>query len=436
MKIMGFIKRPLKDYILYCLMGYAFASAISITMAEFFFLAGLILWIVDTIKNKISLKEQFKSPISLALLVFLVLHLVSAVFGIDAVTSLKDFKKTYIILLYFLAANYLGGEKDIKKVIVSFITGACVVGIYAVVTTAYQKFALGNMDFRASSFSGNHMHAGGMLMMACIVSAGALAYKIKTDLKDARGAALLAAAFLIISAGLLCTYTRGSWLAAFLGVILVVGYADKRLLAAVLVLSVIAAFALRGTSVMDRIESSVRVKPDTNSSANERILMWKSGLLIVKERPLIGIGTANLDKIYPRYRQPGTFEMNQGHLHNNIIQLAVIDGIPGMLAFLWIFGAMWFSFVRGLAMNRSGAAGSRLKAVFFSLFCVSIAFFINGFFEYNFFSAQPALMFWFLTGTGWGILKAGERVSGNGKRRAGKRGTGNVKTKRKTEKKG
>jgi O-antigen ligase len=132
---------------------------------------------------------------------------------------------------------------------------------------------------------------------------------------------------------------------------------------------------------------------------------------------LIGIGTANLDKIYPKYRQQGTFEMNQGHLHNNLIQVAVIDGIPGMLAYLYIFIAMWAGYIKGMA----GIKESHSRAVVFLGLAVSTAFFINGFFEYNLFSSQPALMFWFLTGLGYSELKPGSRNMDSGIKKAGKK---------------
>jgi O-antigen ligase len=254
------------------------------------------------------------------------------------------------------------------------------------------------------------MHAGGMLMMACIVTAAALAYEIKNNISDRAGIILLAAAFIIITGGLMFTYTRGSWLAALLGVLMIAGYTDRRMLVAVLAAVLLAAFLFRGTSIVKRAEGVV--KAGENNSASERILMWKSGLMMIKDRPLTGIGTANLDRIYPKYRQPGTFESNQGHLHNNIIQLAVIDGIPGMLAYLWIFTAMWVSMLRGMA-----APGKEyLKIIFFACFSASVGFFINGFFEYNFVQAQTALIFWFLTGMGYAIIRGNrEPVVGNSK---------------------
>lgn len=407
MELNALQKKPLKDFILYSLIGYAFFSAISITLAELFLLLGLGFWIADVIKNKIPLKEQFKTSVTVPIAVFLFIHLLSAVLGIDPLNSLKDYKKVYIIFMFFLSANYCGKEQDVRKIVNAFISGAVIVGVYCTVNTIYHRFGLHEMNFRASSFSGNHMHAGGMLMMACVVSAAALAHEAWSKIKNYRAILLYALAFIFISAGLMFTYTRGSWLAAFLGVIMIALYTDKRLLMGALVVFVMALFILKDTSFMERAKSAVNV--GKKSSANERLLMWKSGLLMIKDRPLIGIGSANVDKIYPKYRLPESVEPNQGHLHNNIIQLAVIDGIPGALAYLWIFTALAAAYISALIKRKTGY----MKTVLFACFSVSAGFFINGFFEYNFFSSQPVLMFWFLSGLGFAIIKSNERTAGD-----------------------
>src|SRR5208337_4523761 len=156
------MKENIKKYITYSLFLYAFVSTISITLAEIFFIAGLLLWAADSIINKKDIKKEFPVFISLPILFFVIVHFTAAVTGLDPMNSLKDFRKVYIFFILFLAGNYLKSGEDIKKTLDFFVAGAAIVGIYAVITTIKFRYIGHNPDFRASSFSGNHMHAGGM----------------------------------------------------------------------------------------------------------------------------------------------------------------------------------------------------------------------------------------------------------------------------------
>jgi len=389
------MRKNLQDFILYCIILYGFFSAISITLAEIFFILGLLLWLVDTIKNKRNIKEQFNTSISLPLAVFLIIHILCAVFGVDKTANIIHLKKIYIILMFFLVANYLKSPENIKKVINGYIIGATFVGIYAIITTIKYKYIDGNVNFRAVSFSGNHMHAGGFLMMASITTAGIFFQNLKDKMKNY--SILYFLSFIIITTGLVFTFTRGSWIGAIAGIIILAFIFDKRYLLITIILLVVVSILLKDTAVAKRFLSSF--KPGQKTSASERLYMWESGLKILKDYPF-GIGTDSLLKVYPKYKNKNANEENQGHLHNNILQIAVIDGIPGLIAFLWIFINMWFAFIKAIK-NNSGY----IKKIIIISFVVSIGFFVNGFFEYNFMSSQVALMFWFLTGLAEACIK-------------------------------
>jgi|DewCreStandDraft_4_1066084.scaffolds.fasta_scaffold03822_3 O-antigen ligase len=389
------MRKNLQDFILYCIILYGFFSAISITLAEIFFILGLLLWLVDTIKNKRNIKEQFNTSISLPLAVFLIIHILCAVFGVDKTANIIHLKKIYIILMFFLVANYLKSPESIKKVINGYIIGATFVGIYAIITTIKYKYIDGNVNFRAVSFSGNHMHAGGFLMMASITTAGIFFQNLKDKMKNY--SILYFLSFIIITTGLVFTFTRGSWIGAIAGIIILAFIFDKRYLLITIILLVVVSILLKDTAVAKRFLSSF--KPGQKTSASERLYMWESGLKILKDYPF-GIGTDSLLKVYPKYKNKNANEENQGHLHNNILQIAVIDGIPGLIAFLWIFINMWFAFIKAIK-NNSGY----IKKIIIISFVVSIGFFVNGFFEYNFMSSQVALMFWFLTGLAEACIK-------------------------------
>lgn len=389
--------KKLKDLILYCIILYGFFSAVSITIAEIFFILALVFWAVDFIKNKRNLKEQFNSSISFPLAIFLIIHILCAVFGVDKTANIIHLKKIYIILMFFLVINYIKSPDDIKKVINAYITGTVFVAIFAIIMAIKYIYIEGNLNFRAVSFSGNHMHAGGFFMMAAITSAAMAFFYIKKEIKNYKIFILYLSAFIIISTALVFTFTRGSWFGAIAGIFILAFIFDKRYLLILFILFILLAVLLKDTKVAERFLSSF--KPGQKTSASERLYMWQSGIKIINDYPF-GIGTDSLLKIYPKYKHKNAAEENQGHLHNNLLQIAVIDGIPGLIAFLWIFVNFWIASIKAIRKIN----GFERIAVIIS-FVLSAGFFINGFFEYNFMSSQVALMFWFLTGIGQSCIK-------------------------------
>lgn len=391
------MKNKLESFILYCIILYGVFSAISITIAEVFFIIGLLLWVIDTVTNKRDLKEYFRTSITIPLTVFLIIHILCAFFGIDKTANIIHLKKIYIILMFFLVSNYIKNAEDIKKVINAYIAGAIVVGIYAIITTIKYRYIDGNINFRAVSFSGNHMHAGGFLMMAVVVITAMLFYILKEKIKNYRLIIFYSLGFIVTLIALIFTFTRGSWFGAIAGIFILAFIFDKKYLFVVLISFVFIVFLLKDTYIAKRFLSSFKIGGKT--SVTERLYMWESGIKIIKDYPF-GIGTDSLLKIYPKYKNINAAEENQGHLHNNLLQIAVIDGIPGLIAFLWIFLNYWIVSYKGFIKSTGFIRDTILIS-----FVISISFFINGFFEYNFMSSQVALMFWFLAGLGESCIK-------------------------------
>lgn len=215
------------------------------------------------------------------------------------------------------------------------------------------------------------------------------------------------------------TFARGAWAGAVAGLLVVVAAAPiriRRLLAGGLVLGLLAvifaaSFAGGPFRIGERVGSIPRFlracvwtwtdSPEApmalqalDESAAERVRMWRSGARIVRDHPL-GIGVHTLERVYPSYRLPDSIHVNEGHLHNNLVQITVDRGWLGLLAFLAVFvtfgirvGRHWrLSSGRGDPVTR-GAAASVL------------AIFVAGLSEYDFGDSKVAMALWFLLALG------------------------------------
>jgi len=380
-------------YAMFALFGYAACAAVSITLAEVFYVLALVLWIADAFVSKVRPSVYFNSRAAWFFGAFALWHVICALLGVDPLNSLKDSRKIYLMLMYFLASYYLAPEEMKSKASRFMALGAAFVGLYAVSTGFYNRIILHNQDFRAVSFSGNHMHAGGLLMLLSVAMSAYALHYIREFGRNKKQALIFTAAFLLSAAGLLFTFTRGSWIAAFTGVFISALLVNRKAVFALVIAVLVAGFIMKDTSFMQRFISSFNANKGT--SASERVMMWKSGINIIRDNPVTGIGTANLGKVYEKYRNPEANEKEQGHLHNNIIQLGVINGIPGIMLYLALFGALLAAAVKNFSMSsgiKKAAAAAAVSAI--------TAFFFNGFFEYNIFSSQVALLFWFIIGMG------------------------------------
>ncbi len=123
-----------------------------------------------------------------------------------------------------------------------------------------------------------------------------------------------------------------------------------------------------------------------------RIALWRAGLLIFKDHPIVGVGDIDLAVLYKQYKRSFDKEI-QGHMHNNFIHLLATLGIIGFLAVLFLFIKIftihlknYFS-LRGEPFAASyalGAAGS------------FIAFLVAGLTEWNFGDYEIITTIWFM----------------------------------------
>jgi O-antigen ligase len=79
----------------------------------------------------------------------------------------------------------------------------------------------------------------------------------------------------------------------------------------------------------------------------ERFYRWIAGVRMVEEKPLIGFGPSSFYTRYRQYTVPAykTWVSNnpdRSTVHNYFLLTAVEQGIPGLIIFLILFGALLF----------------------------------------------------------------------------------------------
>jgi len=215
---------------------------------------------------RIGLEKAFALYVAAELLAFL--------FSTNHLESFFFMKRLLLILVVYITALHVRDVKTYRTVLLLVLIGLTLYSILGLYTF-----------FTTSSIRLRHIHnsmtAGGLTMMAVLLCAALFVYE-----KQKKRAITWLAAFLINAAALLLTSTRSAWLGALLGLIVIFFIADKRYL---LILPAIMAafyfFTPRG------IAYHIQHVFDPGWGTNvERLAMWSTGLNIVRDYPLFGIG--------------------------------------------------------------------------------------------------------------------------------------------------
>ncbi len=166
--------------------------------------------------------------------------------------------------------------------------------------------------------------------------------------------------------------------------------------------SVVGRFAQDVNSVQDRDptlgETEVGYTDRFGGTMFMRVYQYLTGIEIIKDYPLLGIGADTLGMIYPQYlsevykkRNEHRYFENQNRIHNDILDMAVSRGILGLGVYVWFIYAFTRMVWRGY---REGDAKSKILITGLCSGC--LAYFIQN--QFSFGHVPIITLIWFLVG--------------------------------------
>lgn len=274
---------------------------------------------------------------------FGVAALVGVVVSASPVTSAVEWTRIAAAIAMFFAIEQLalanGGFK--WRAIAAVFLAVPVPVIVAAV-----QAATGDGLFEAAGFSrvtGSFTHSNpfaAFLVVAILMALAAVA------VLSGRRRGLALAVIVLAAPALLLTYTRGAWLALFIGAV-VVGLVLRRasILAGLLVAGI--AVALLIPSVGDRFStvSDVSAEEDYGPGQDSlawRVDYWQRALDLSAESPVVGIGLKQIADTLPEAKQP----------HNDFVRAYVELGVLGLIAFAVMLGRFVVIGPRGTSLLR------------------------------------------------------------------------------------
>jgi hypothetical protein len=274
-------------------------------------------------------------------------------------------------------------------------------------TTVLQQLGISGWsrgrDWRATGFYNHWVTYAEVLQLIASLALG-----IFLAVREKKALLIFAVIGLVFALGM--TVTRASWIGFAVSVVVMLSLSVTRrtllIVAAcaipLVLVSVVVLQQKRGIGFFDR----------QDQSTSWRQMVWKEGFELLVSKPrhlLVGVG---IDSIKGHWREWGLFDNGRqpiGHMHSNLLQIALERGVPALLVWLILIGLyvrmLWKiirreadSFSRGLALGALGGA---------------IGFVTSGLVHYNWGDSEVVTIFYFIMGLCLVVERTNQRTPGS-----------------------
>jgi O-antigen ligase len=367
------------------LLAFAAAPQFSIAAAGILLSLTAILWLALVIVNH----ERIEVPrMFWPLAAYAGATVVASIYSVDPRVSLEDCKQLVLFAIVPIAYRLCRGERSLTAIDVVITVGA-LNAVYGIVQYGILDFD--NVARRVQGNLGHYMTYSGVIMLVACVAVARVMFRRRERI----WAALILPAVLV---ALVLTLSRNAWVGACAGIGTLFLLRDLRSayrMAALLPVALALFIAFAPSAVADRFYSALSLEETAGASVTststvqsnrDRIAMIKSGLHIVRDNPLTGVGPDMVIQVYPGYREPTAVNQRNSHLHNVPLQIAAERGLPALGIWLVFVGVLLYDFLR---LRRTSALPSLANG---AIACL-VAMLAAGLFEYNFGDSEFLMLF-------------------------------------------
>lgn len=315
----------------------------------------LLLFLLDRLRGIGMDVDIERHPISRWLQVMFFWLIVTTLLSWDPIVSLKFTiaRAWFVVGFFFLLAPILRQRERQEHFVLLYLLPLLAVIIYTVVRHAGYGFEKQAGHWVMDPFFKDHTSYGAVLAMFWFPL---LALLIKPN-RQAIGKLGLGVAFVVLTLGLILSFTRAAWVslvaAAALGLLMRLGVKLRTLIvagvlaAALLLLSwdqLLISLERNDQDSSDDLTEHVESISNVSSDASnlERINRWSCALSLWSERPLTGWGPGTYQFVYAPHQRSehrtiiSTNNADRGNAHSEYLGPLAEQGIPGTLIILGI----------------------------------------------------------------------------------------------------
>lgn len=250
--------------------------------------------------------------------VFIIYILLSSIWAYNVLNVFDEFVGHVLpfVVMFISIITIVKEEKQIKNILLIFIGTNIVNSIYSLYLST--KVA------RVEGFTHSPNRLADIFLMFIILNISILLFEKKVKWK-----LLGLISTLLGVGGIIVTYSRGGWLSLLAAIFIVALLRSKKVVLIFMIILLIIPLFMPD-AVMNRFKSIT----DLNESSNRgRILIWKAGINMVKDHPILGVGWHNVKHIYKDYKLH-SHDTIYVQLHNVYLHILAELGIIGLFIFL------------------------------------------------------------------------------------------------------
>ncbi|NLI11049.1 O-antigen ligase family protein [Pelotomaculum propionicicum] len=309
----------------------------SFTLVKVIGAATFIFWFFQTIFKRQKIKTDLFLWVALLFLAWSSCSLLWTVDrdnGIDAILTIIQ-----LVLFYLMSCNLIDSDKKLRAVMGSYIIGATIAAIIAILGVYEAGFA--TRASVSSTQDPNHF--------ACAISVGLILAIYLTCTCRGYQRFLYSASGFLLALGLLLSGSRGTWLAVLASIVAAGLYTKSRIFKITLFAAILIVVLLFNSVIINAMPPliaerivSIAVLGDRGCG---RLDIWMVGLEMVKENWLTGVGIYGFPTAYNDYLLKSYNGIKDRDVmldaHNSFLCLLAELGLLGLLLYSMFWLVSW-----------------------------------------------------------------------------------------------
>jgi O-antigen ligase len=297
----------------------------------------------------------------------------------------------FVIPLYLIATRFFKDTRFMERYFWAYIVSLCLVIIITLIKHSAFGFDQQTGHYVMNPFYKDHTSYGAAIAMFVPLVYGTL---FRKGLSISLRAVVLMAA-LIITIGLIFSYTRAAWLSLIgaLGVFIIMKLRIKFWLVLTVLTTLVAGYVVFQDDITRELERNRQDSSEdfaehiqsmtnvsTDASNLERLNRWSSAWRMFEERPLLGWGPGTYMFNYASFQKHSETTIistnygDAGNAHSEYLGPLCESGVLGMLSFILV---LIFIIYRGVILYYQ-LEDTRLKMLVMSMLLGLITYFLHG----------------------------------------------------------
>lgn len=355
--------------------------SVSISLQQLFFGLSLLVWLISfgiakAVKIDLHLFPRAGwRPYYWAVVAWVLWRLVHIAVSPYAAAEAYQFREIWLFLMLPLFSGVFGSQFSVSKdkgkalfkgpslwgihslfwVLLLLSLGGAIVGGFNVFQAIQQGLPLFN--YRAQALNNNNaLTYSGTAALSMVISAGLFFTVLRAQFHRSERKServffyIITISLFFAVLGFLLARSRGGFvamvlLAFFLSAIVL----RKKAIYGWLVILLLILGAWFGSSNLREVFMNAMPKEGSHTNTMEvRIDLWKAGVAMFKDRPILGYGDAAYDIKYHEYKVEEATDVAQtgSHMHNDLLNTLVLYGIVGLGIFIVFFFLPLWEFLR------------------------------------------------------------------------------------------